>query len=70
MNVALKNNIPELRFSEFTDDWGNDKLENLTKINQGLQIPISERYTEQIDGSYFYITNEFLKKNSDKNILY
>ena len=58
--------IPQLRFSEFTEDWSIDKFENLTKINQGLQIPISERYTEQIEGSYFYITNEFLKKNSDK----
>ncbi len=58
--------IPELRFSEFTKNWCVDKFENLTKINQGLQIPIAERYTEQIEGSYFYITNEFLKKNSDK----
>ncbi|MCP5060901.1 MAG: restriction endonuclease subunit S [Ignavibacteriae bacterium] len=58
--------LPQLRFPEFVDNWGNDKFENLTKINQGLQIPISERHSEQIEGSYFYITNEFLKKNSDK----
>ena len=59
-------NIPQFRFPEFEGNWNEDKFEKLTKINQGLQIPISERYTEQIENSYFYITNEFLKKNSNK----
>ncbi len=58
--------VPQLRFPEFDGAWNIDKFKNFTKINQGLQIPISERYTEQIEGSFFYITNEFLKKNSDK----
>ena len=47
-------------------DWEEKKLGELTKINQGLQIAISERYTEKIEESYFYITNEFLKDNSEK----
>ena len=60
----------EIRFktdegSEFCD-WKDKNLGELTKINQGLQIAISERLTEQDKESYFYITNEFLKSNSDK----
>jgi len=46
--------------------WEEKKLGDLTKINQGLQIAISERLTNKIKGSYFYITNEFLKDNSEK----
>lgn len=45
-------------------DWKENSFKTLTKINQGLQIAISERYTEPIENSYFYITNEFLKGNS------
>jgi type I restriction enzyme S subunit len=36
----------------------------LVKINQGLQIAISKRLTKKEEGAYFYITNEFLRKNS------
>lgn len=56
--------IPQLRFSEFNKDWQSKPFKELTKINQGLQIPISERYLEQVEDSYFYITNEFLKEGS------
>lgn len=56
--------IPQLRFPEFNAFWESKPFKELTKINQGLQIPISERYLEQVEGSYFYITNEFLKKGS------
>ncbi len=58
--------VPKLRFEEFSGEWEEKLFKDVTKINQGLQIPISERYTEQIENSYFYITNEFLKENSDK----
>lgn len=58
--------VPKLRFNEFKIDWNIKKFKELVKINQGLQIPISERYSEEIEGSYFYITNEFLKANSEK----
>jgi type I restriction enzyme S subunit len=61
-----KQNIPSLRFPEFKEEWEKRKLEELVKINQGLQIAITERYTEQVQGSHFYITNEFLKANSEK----
>jgi type I restriction enzyme S subunit len=56
--------IPQLRFPEFNNVWECKPFKELTKINQGLQIAISERYLEQVEGSYFYITNEFLKENS------
>ncbi|UTA67893.1 restriction endonuclease subunit S [Emticicia sp. 21SJ11W-3] len=57
---------PQLRFPEFEGDWNEQNLGNTVKINQGLQIPISERYTKQIEGSHFYITNEFLREGNLK----
>lgn len=57
-------NTPSLRFKEFSGMWEYKKFKEIFKINQGLQIAISERYTEQIEGAMFYITNEFLRKNS------
>jgi type I restriction enzyme S subunit len=64
--MEKKKNVPVLRFPEFSGEWEVKKLEDIVKINQGLQIPISERYTEQVDNSFFYITNEFLKEGSLK----
>ncbi|WP_104025681.1 restriction endonuclease subunit S [Vibrio hyugaensis] len=57
-------NVPKLRFGEFDGCWKNSSMKEISKINQGLQIPISERYTELKEGRYFYITNEFLRPNS------
>ena len=57
---------PSLRFPEFSGSLESVTLGELTKINQGLQIPISNRYTEQKDGTYFYITNEFLRPGNKK----
>jgi len=53
-----------LRFAEFDGVWLSKPFKDLTKINQGLQISISERFSEKVEDSYFYITNEFLKKGS------
>ena len=58
---------PELRFKGFNSDWEKRELKDFTKINQGLQIAISERFSEQVDESLFYITNEFLRKGSKKS---
>lgn len=58
--------IPTLRFPEFSGEWEVKKMQDVTKINQGLQIEISERFTHQVENSYFYITNEFLKNGSKK----
>ena len=57
-------NIPKLRFPEFKDEWKKRTLKELTKINQGLQIPIKDRFTSKQENSFFYITNEFLKEDS------
>jgi len=57
---------PKLRFKEFEGDWIEKKLKEITKINQGLQIAISERFTEPFKNSHFYITNEVLRKGSTK----
>ncbi|MBI2260010.1 MAG: restriction endonuclease subunit S [Flavobacteriia bacterium] len=57
---------PKLRFAEFEGNWESTEFKDLVKINQGLQIPISERYLTKIEGSHFYITNEFLKYGSEK----
>jgi len=53
------------RFPGFTDEWEEKSFRDFTKINQGLQIPISKRNIENIPNSYFYITNEFLRKDSN-----
>ncbi|WP_022754702.1 restriction endonuclease subunit S [Butyrivibrio fibrisolvens] len=57
---------PNIRFSGYTDDWEQRKFEELFSVSQGLQIPISERFTEGGDNRYFYITNEFLKDSCDE----
>jgi type I restriction enzyme S subunit len=62
----MEKRVPELRFMGFEDEWKKEKLGDVVKINQGLQIAISERLTEKVEGSYFYITNEFLRENSEK----
>ncbi len=53
------------RFAGFINEWEEKSFKDITKINQGLQIPISKRHIENIPNSFFYITNEFLKKNSN-----
>lgn len=58
--------LPALRFPEFKEEWVEKKLKDISKINQGLQIAISERFTTQVEGSYFYITNEFLREGNEK----
>lgn len=58
--------VPELRFSEFEKPFKLYSLGDLTKINQGLQIAISNRLSEPIEGAYFYITNEFLREGNKK----
>lgn len=47
-----------------THAWEQRKFKEFTKISQGLQIAISERFTEPKENRLFYITNEFLNPNS------
>lgn len=60
------NLTPELRFPEFNSPLSSNKMGDLTKINQGLQIAISNRLTEPVEWAYFYITNEFLREGNKK----
>ena len=41
------------------------RLGEICNVKQGLQIPISERFCENAQNRYFYITNEFLKEKSE-----
>ncbi len=70
--------IPKLRFPEFEGEWAITPFRDLLKINQGLQIAIDQRYTNEVENSFFYITNEFLRsgnstryfiKNPPENVL-
>jgi type I restriction enzyme S subunit len=58
---------PQLRFEEFDKNWEKKELKDFTKINQGLQIAISERFSEKVEDTLFYITNEFLRKGAKKS---
>ena len=55
---------PKRRFKEFSGDWKENRIGDFSKVNQGLQININDRFLEQRENRYFYITNEFLKENS------
>ncbi|MDQ8445791.1 restriction endonuclease subunit S [Enterococcus faecium] len=58
--------VPEIRFPGFTEDWEQRKFSDFTKLSQGLQIAISDRFTEAGPNKEFYITNEFLNPNNTK----
>ena len=55
---------PKLRFKEFGRNWSIKPLKNICKINQGLQIAIENRFTDDGENRYFYITNEFLREGA------
>ena len=38
--------VPKLRFKEFDGAWSIKPLKNICKINQGLQIAIENRFTD------------------------
>jgi type I restriction enzyme S subunit len=42
--MSAENNMPAIRFKGFSGGWEVKILKDLTKINQGLQIAISNRY--------------------------
>ncbi|MGF2635653.1 hypothetical protein ACQUFW_04330 [Acinetobacter johnsonii] len=58
--------VPKLRFKEFDGAWSIKPLKNICKINQGLQIAIENRFTDDGVNRYFYITNEFLREGAKK----
>ena len=58
--------IPEIRFKEFSNNWEQCQFKDFTKLSQGLQIAISERFLEPGENKVTYITNEFLNPSSKK----
>lgn len=52
-------------FKNLPSGWKVMRLGEICNVKQGLQIPISERFCENAKNRYFYITNEFLKENSE-----
>lgn len=59
---------PALRFKDEAGqdfpEWQEKPFKDVSKINQGLQIPISDRFSEGGENRHFYITNEFLRKDA------
>ena len=66
MEVKNKRDVPKIRFNIYRKKWKKKKFKDLTKLSQGLQIAISDRFTEDAETRHFYITNEFLNPNSRK----
>ena len=66
MKLKENDNVPEIRFDYFKEEWDKKRFKNFTKLSQGLQIAISSRFLEAGKHRYFYITNEFLNPNSTK----
>ena len=62
--MSTKTTYKQTELGLIPTDWDFDNMGNLSKVNQGLQIPISDRFSEQVENSLFYITNEFLKEDS------
>ena len=66
MKLKENDNVPEIRFDSFKEEWDKKRFKDFTKLSQGLQIAISSRFLEDGENRYFYITNEFLNPNSTK----
>jgi len=66
MKLKENDNVPEIRFDYFKEEWDKKRFKDFTKLSQGLQIAISSRFLEAGKHRYFYITNEFLNPNSIK----
>jgi len=63
-----ENKVPKRRFKKFeTDDaWQKREFSDIFNLSQGLQIEISKRFVNPGDNMYFYITNEFLRSDSNE----
>ena len=66
MKLKKNDNVPEIRFDSFKEEWDKKRFKDFTKLSQGLQMAISSRFLEDGEHRYFYITNEFLNPNSTK----
>ena len=51
--------------SRIPQSWEVVKFKEITKVRQGLQIPISKRKKEKCENCYEYITIQFIKNNKE-----
>lgn len=51
------------------NDWEVKRLGEVCLVNQGLQIPIDKRLTKYVNGSYKYITIQYLNNNKSKEFI-
>lgn len=66
-NKGLINN----KISQIPLDWDINKLKDICKVRQGLQIAIKDRLRKKIENSFVYITNKYLaNRNAQENIFY
>jgi type I restriction enzyme S subunit len=47
------------------EDWEVKRFGQEFKVNQGLQIPIKDRHRKKVQGSYVYITNDYINNLND-----
>ena len=67
----MRERYKKTSIGEIPRNWELGTFGNYTKVNQGLQIPISKRLKTYVEGSYRYITIQFIKKpNEESNIYY
>lgn len=55
----------QTELGEIPVEWEVKSFKDISTVNQGLQIPISKRYTDNPGHRYFYITNQFLKEDGE-----
>ncbi len=53
----------ETKIGQIPEDWELVKMKNICTVRQGLQIAISQRFSEYKEGRYKYITLKSIKEN-------
>jgi type I restriction enzyme S subunit len=66
MNTTQNNNqYKNSPLGLIPEDWEVKRFGEISKVNQGLQIQIEDRLTEEVANSYKYITIQYLNKGKD-----
>ena len=61
VKIEAVKQVPKLRFSEFEGEWFKRTLKDVVKVNQGLAILRSKRYSSSGKNRYPYITIPYLE---------
>lgn len=59
MKLKENDNVPEIRFDYFKEEWDKKRFKNFTKLSQGLQIAISSRFLEAGNIDIFILQMNF-----------